>query len=61
MPHCGKQLYLNLLHENWDVTSLKNLIVIGNSFQSYYHRTLDAKDTNYINKVIDITNEIKND
>ncbi|ELU00118.1 hypothetical protein CAPTEDRAFT_189742, partial [Capitella teleta] len=32
MPHCGKPLYNNLLWRNWNIDSLSDMIIIGNSF-----------------------------
>ncbi|XP_071539369.1 SRR1-like protein [Panulirus ornatus] len=34
MPHCGKELYNNLLWANWNPISLPQCIIIGNSFGS---------------------------
>lgn len=34
MPHCGKELYNNLLWANWNPVSLPLCIIIGNSFSS---------------------------
>ena len=35
MPHCGRQLYANLLSANWVCASLGKLVVLGNSFNAY--------------------------
>lgn len=34
MPHCGKELYNNLLWANWSPVSLPLCIIIGNSFST---------------------------
>lgn len=34
MPHCGKELYNNLLWANWDVEALPLCVIIGNSFST---------------------------
>lgn len=34
MPHCGKELYNNLLWANWNTESLPMCIIIGNSFNT---------------------------
>ncbi|KDO32270.1 hypothetical protein SPRG_02749 [Saprolegnia parasitica CBS 223.65] len=38
MPHCGKQLYQNVLLSNW--RSLEKVYVLGNSFAAYDDRLL---------------------
>ncbi|XP_042211799.1 SRR1-like protein [Homarus americanus] len=40
MPHCGKELYNNLLWANWNPVSLPLCIIIGNSFSSMVQNTL---------------------
>jgi hypothetical protein len=35
MPHCGWQLFQNLLDSNWSVDNLSRLAIIGNSFALY--------------------------
>ncbi|XP_062095576.1 protein SENSITIVITY TO RED LIGHT REDUCED 1 isoform X1 [Humulus lupulus] len=35
MPHCEAELYDNLLEENWRVGLLKNIVLLGNSFENY--------------------------
>lgn len=35
MPHCDIPLYNNLLWANWNKDTLSELVIIGNSFQSY--------------------------
>lgn len=34
LPHCGKELYNNLLWANWNASSLPFCVIIGNSFSS---------------------------
>lgn len=34
LPHCGKELYNNLLWANWRASSLPFCVIIGNSFSS---------------------------
>lgn len=29
MPHCGKALYNNLLYSNWNLSSLNNMLILG--------------------------------
>lgn len=35
LPHCDLPLYNNLLWANWNLKQLSELVIIGNSFQSY--------------------------
>lgn len=35
MPHCGRQLYSNLLTANWGAETLARLLILGNSLTSY--------------------------
>jgi len=35
MPHCGRELYSNLLGANWGAAPLSQLLVLGNSFRAY--------------------------
>jgi hypothetical protein len=35
MPHCGRQLYSNLLESNWGAEPLARLLLLGNSLTSY--------------------------
>lgn len=34
LPHCGKELYNNLLWANWNVLSLLHCVIVGNSFST---------------------------
>jgi len=40
MPHCTEGLYSNLLRENWQEHLLKNVVILGNSFDSYIKRDI---------------------
>ncbi|EQC27741.1 hypothetical protein SDRG_14490 [Saprolegnia diclina VS20] len=42
MPHCGKQLYQNVLLSNWP--SLEKICILGNSFAAYDDRLLVKAD-----------------
>ncbi|ETW07392.1 hypothetical protein, variant [Aphanomyces invadans] len=42
MPHCGKQLYQNVLLANWE--SLQYVFILGNSFSAYDDRVVAAAD-----------------
>ena len=35
MPHCGRQLYANVLEANWGAQQLARLAILGNSFTAY--------------------------
>lgn len=35
MPHCEAELYDNLLHANQEAATLKNVVLFGNSFETY--------------------------
>ena len=35
MPHCGRQLYANVLEANWGAEQLCRLAILGNSFTAY--------------------------
>lgn len=34
LPHCGKELYNNLLWANWSASSIPFCVIVGNSFRS---------------------------
>ena len=38
MPHCGMAMYNNLLWSNWGVEKMEMMVIIGNSFNSYYEK-----------------------
>ena len=42
MPHCPLGLYDNLLEVNFNRADLSKIIIIGNNFDSYHSRMLDA-------------------
>ncbi|XP_057520167.1 protein SENSITIVITY TO RED LIGHT REDUCED 1 [Amaranthus tricolor] len=44
MPHCEAVLYHNLLQANWDVKTVRNLVLFGNSFEAYEHHASVVKD-----------------
>lgn len=35
MPHCGVELYENILRQNWAVDGLQRLLLLGNALQEY--------------------------
>ncbi|KAL1339561.1 hypothetical protein AAHE18_U047100 [Arachis hypogaea] len=35
MPHCEAELYNNLLQANWKLNLLRNMVLFGNSFETY--------------------------
>jgi hypothetical protein len=43
MPHCGKELYDNLLWANWDKDSLANVVIVGNSFAHYAENSVGTE------------------
>ncbi len=43
MPHCGRQLYSNLLRANWGREGLQRCAVLGNSFGAYAAALSDAR------------------
>ncbi|XP_054813464.1 protein SENSITIVITY TO RED LIGHT REDUCED 1-like [Prosopis cineraria] len=38
MPHCEIHLYNNLMETNWELSLLRNLVILGNSFEEYRKR-----------------------
>lgn len=42
MPHCGTPLYNSVLWANWGVSSLHNVLIFGNSFDTMWTNKLDA-------------------
>ncbi|ELU14749.1 hypothetical protein CAPTEDRAFT_177458 [Capitella teleta] len=62
MPHCGKPLYNNLLWRNWNIDSLSDMIIIGNSF-NYMNdstpRRILEEEAKYILKILDKCSEIQ--
>lgn len=45
MPHCTEGLYCNLFYKNWNIENLANIILMGNSFDSYICRKVGRKDS----------------
>jgi len=43
LPHCGRQLYSNLLGANWSAAQLPGIRVLGNSFGAYGEAIPDGK------------------
>jgi SRR1 domain len=35
MPHCGVELYENILQQNWNTKGLQRILLIGNVLQEY--------------------------
>lgn len=35
MPHCGRPMYNNILWSNWTSENIKNLVILGNSFEGF--------------------------
>eukprot|EP00037_Helgoeca_nana_P021627 m.218566 g.218566 ORF g.218566 m.218566 type:complete len:293 (-) comp25712_c0_seq1:102-980(-) len=51
MPHCGKELYDNLLWANWTVPHLAAVVILGNSFAFYVENAIGdelKKTTRYL-------------
>eukprot|EP00039_Didymoeca_costata_P018896 m.335441 g.335441 ORF g.335441 m.335441 type:complete len:272 (+) comp17593_c0_seq1:99-914(+) len=42
MPHCGMDMYHNVLLSNWTMKGLKQVCILGNSFQHYEERTVPS-------------------
>ncbi|XP_070573687.1 SRR1-like protein [Ptychodera flava] len=60
MPHCGKPLYNNLLWSNWTLSQMRDVIIIGNSFDSYRTRLPSKQFTEevpYISRILPYTKE----
>ena len=38
MPHCDRNLYENILRENWSKDRLQNMLLIANRFSEYADR-----------------------
>jgi len=43
MPHCGHQLYSNVLSANWNAESLAQTAILGNSFLGYAEMLTDSR------------------
>lgn len=51
MPHCEAELYNNLLRANWKPNLLKNMVLFGNSFETYEQHVSLCKDSPIVNSV----------
>lgn len=51
MPHCGKQLYSNLLWANWSSRLLQNVVLFGNSFSMYKAEINTQNKAKYVYRV----------
>ncbi|KAJ1426959.1 Sensitivity To Red Light Reduced-like, SRR1 [Sesbania bispinosa] len=51
MPHCEAELYNNLLQANWKPSLLKNMVLFGNSFETYEQHVSVCKNTPILNSV----------
>jgi hypothetical protein len=54
MPHCGRQLYSNVLWANWSPYQLEKILILGNSFALYEQNMIGYKPNKakYIFKVL---------
>lgn len=62
LPHCPKQITNNLLFSNWNLESLKNLILICNSFNKIVTSTperLLRPNAHYLLEVHPLTSEVE--
>ncbi|XP_077996397.1 SRR1-like protein [Glandiceps talaboti] len=60
MVHCGKPLYNNVLWANWNEEQLKNLIIVGNSFDNYKTRLPSRilhQEVAYISRILPYVKE----
>ncbi|KAL2337162.1 hypothetical protein Fmac_011608 [Flemingia macrophylla] len=51
MPHCEAELYNNLLQANWKLDLLKNIVLIGNSFETYEQHVSLCKNSPILNSM----------
>eukprot|EP01112_Ceratiomyxa_fruticulosa_P023252 TRINITY_DN8812_c0_g1_i1.p1 TRINITY_DN8812_c0_g1~~TRINITY_DN8812_c0_g1_i1.p1 ORF type:complete len:384 (-),score=91.09 TRINITY_DN8812_c0_g1_i1:95-1246(-) len=51
MPHCGKQLYNNLLWANWERDNIDRVVIFGNSFSNYALRDGKSSSNNSIDQL----------
>ncbi|XP_047328084.1 protein SENSITIVITY TO RED LIGHT REDUCED 1 [Impatiens glandulifera] len=49
MPHCDSDLYDHLLETNWGLEKLKNIIILGNSFEKYEQHALLMRNPDTLN------------
>ncbi|KAJ7982318.1 Protein SENSITIVITY TO RED LIGHT REDUCED 1 [Quillaja saponaria] len=64
MPHCEAELYNNLLHANWKLNLLNNMILFGNSFETYeqhlsFMNSAILQSTGHIVAAQEFTNEFR--
>ncbi|KAK7314190.1 hypothetical protein VNO77_39403 [Canavalia gladiata] len=51
MPHCEAELYNNLLHANWKPNLLSNMVIFGNSFETYEQHGSFCKNSPILNSM----------
>jgi len=51
MPHCEAELYNNLLQANWKLNLLKNIVLFGNSFETYEQHVSLCKNSPIVNSM----------
>ncbi|KAK7316813.1 hypothetical protein RJT34_00542 [Clitoria ternatea] len=51
MPHCEAKLYNNLLHANWKPELLSNMVIFGNSFETYEQHVSICKNSPILNSM----------
>ncbi|XP_061362389.1 protein SENSITIVITY TO RED LIGHT REDUCED 1-like [Gastrolobium bilobum] len=51
MPHCEAELYNNLLQANWKLNLLRNMVLFGNSFETYEQHVSVCKNSPIVNSV----------
>ena len=51
MPHCEAELYNNLLQANWKLNLLKNMVLFGNSFETYEQHVSLCKNSPILNSM----------
>lgn len=64
LPHCPKQITNNLLYSNWSAESLKNIILICNSFSKIITSTPERilrPNANYLLDISKYTSEVEID
>lgn len=44
MPHCGRPLYNNVLFANWNCDQLKNILIVGNSFNKFKENVVSKEE-----------------
>lgn len=51
MPHCEAELYNNLLRANWKLNCIKNIVLFGNSFETYEQHVSLCKNSPIVSSV----------